>query len=98
MGIHHSTRLQLKATEFCVEHSDSEAISIRKSSELEMALLNKNEYKWKKMSNLFGYTMIARSLCLGFVVVETILAPLYKQSPGDALQNCSAMPSKQREK
>lgn len=52
-----------------------------------MALLNENEYKWKKMCvfillNLFSYSVIAWSLNLGFMVVETILAPLYKVSWG----------------
>ena len=43
------------------------------------------------LPNLFSYTMIGQSLCFGFMVVETILAPLYKESPADSLQNCSAV-------
>lgn len=54
-----------------------------------MALLNENEYKWKKiyvyvLPNLFSYTVTGQSLCLGFMVVETVLAPLYKESTGDS--------------
>lgn len=48
-----------------------------------MAFLNEGEYKWKKMyvyswPNLFSYTVIGQSLCLSFLVVEKIVAPLCK--------------------